>query len=198
MMAALNDLFKWGFWLPRKTFDFLGACWFSTFTKLFSKEVKVTLLWWNLDNSSDLKLLKLNFLQSQYIKTLGSSFSNVVLLHHWWNQMMMINCSQSPEFSLWALKTLIGDSKSEMADGKGLLDVNLWTHVHPPPITSIFLPSLPFYCQVVGATLNSGVTLNSHTFSMETHWMVSITACRKMFVTSVSHWRFLPLTRQIF
>ena len=45
MMAALNDLFKWGFWLPRKTFDFLGACWFSTFTKLFSKEVKITLLW---------------------------------------------------------------------------------------------------------------------------------------------------------
>ena len=112
---------------------FLRSCWFSTFTKLFSKEVKITLLWWNLDNSSDLKLLKLNFLQSRYIKTLGSSFSNVVLLHHWWNQMMMINCSQSPEFSLWALKTLIGDSKSEMADGKGLLDVNLWTHVHPPP-----------------------------------------------------------------
>ena len=88
----------------------------------------------------------------------------------------MINCSQSLEFSLWALKTLSGDSKSEMADGKGLLDVNLWTHVHPPPLTSIFLASLPFYCQVVGTTLNSRVTLNSHTFSMETHWMVSITA----------------------
>ena len=57
MMAALNDLFKCGFWLPR--FWILGACWFSTFTKLFSKEVKVTLLWWNLDNSSDLKQLKL-------------------------------------------------------------------------------------------------------------------------------------------
>ena len=58
----------------------LGACWFSIFTKLFSKKVKVTFLWWNLDNSSDLKLLKLKFLYSRYTKTLDSSFSNVAFI----------------------------------------------------------------------------------------------------------------------
>ena len=36
----------------------------------------------------------------------------------------------------------------------------------------------PFYTSVLPsrATLNSGVTLNSHTLSMETHWIVPITA----------------------
>ena len=36
-----------------------------------------------------------------------------------------------------------------------------------------------FYQNIVpssGTTLNGGMTLNSHTFSMETHWLVSITA----------------------
>ena len=80
MMAALNELFKSSFWLPRKTFNCLKACYFSVFPKLFLMEVKVKLLWWNLGNSYDLKLLKLKFLYSRYIKTLDTSFSIVLLI----------------------------------------------------------------------------------------------------------------------
>ena len=55
MVAALNHLFKYGLCLPKKAFDFEGGGSFRRFTKLFSKEGKVTLLLWNLDKSSDLK-----------------------------------------------------------------------------------------------------------------------------------------------
>ena len=81
-------LLKWGFWFPRKSFVFLGACLSKIETKLFSKAAWVLTagLLWQIPN---LNWSLSNCLKLRYINFFGLSFSNFVLrivyIIWWWS-----------------------------------------------------------------------------------------------------------------
>ena len=120
ILTAIIDLFKLGFWLPWNFFGFLPTSLFSTFTKLFSKDKKLTLLWRNIDNSSDLKLFNRKFLWIWYIKILDSYLSNILFI------ILKIRS--------WSLKSVLVE---EVCLKEYLLFVNISSIEDPLPLKQV-------------------------------------------------------------